>query len=71
MVCGCADWAGVLRDSDLHRAVEDAGELDDGFLQDEGTDGCVHGKMREGASREMSKPQYIAEHVQKWNGGSL
>ena len=71
MVCGCADWAGVLRDSDLPRAVEDAGELDDGFLQDEGAVGCVYGEVQKGARGEMSKPQYIAEHVQKWNGGSL
>ena len=54
MVCGCADWAGVLRDSDLHRAVEDARELDGGFLQDEGTDGCVHGEVQKGARGEMN-----------------
>ena len=56
MVCGCADWAAVLRDSHFHRAVEDAGELDDGFLQDEGAVRCVHGEVQKGARGEISKP---------------
>ena len=54
MVCGCADWAGVLRNPHLHRAVEDAGDLDGGFLQDEGAVGCVHGEVQKGARGEMN-----------------
>lgn len=54
VVCGCADWVSVLRDSNLPRAVENAGELDGGFLQDEGTDGCVHGEVQKGARGEMN-----------------